>query len=194
MASFKPQYTNSGQVRLYLRKKALLNPNRYGSDALSTQEINKFIVNAEVRVENDLSKQYVIPFSNINGGGFSTLPQRAQISIQELATWKAVLLILEVYWGDSDGVRGQTYVEYCREQYESLLEQAKGIDKHGQYMDTPLEGMLLNPNASYRTQAGAQAPLAVAVGRRSCDYAAQSRRKLTNLNKSLWYGNYNGFF
>lgn len=193
MASFKPLYTNSGQVKLYLRKKALFNINRNGSDALSTQEINKFIVNAEVRVENDLSKQYAIPFSNTNGGDFSTLPQRAQITIQELATWKAVLLILEVYWGDTDGVRGETYVDYCREQYESLLQQAKGIDDHGQYMDTPLEGVKLNPHASYRTQAGAQAPLSVAVGRTSCDYAATSRRKLTNLNKSLWYGNFNRF-
>ncbi len=188
MANFKPLYTNSGQVKLYLRKKALFNVNRNGSDALTTQEINKFIVDAEARVEIDLSKQYVIPFSNEDGGAFSTLPQNSQVMIQNLATWKTVLLILQVYWGDSEGVRGTTFVEYCIEQYNSLLKEAKGLDDHGQYLTTPLLSVKLNPNASYRTQSGAQSPISAVVGGTACDDSSRTRRKLTNLNKNFWYG------
>lgn len=190
MANFKPQYTNVGQVKLYLRKKALFDVNKPGSNALTTQEIIKFIVNAEVRVENDLSKQYVIPFQNVDGGGFSSLPQRAQITIQDMSTWKSILLILETYWGDTDGVRGTTFIDYCQEQYQSLLNATRGLDENGQNINTPLTGVQLNANASYRSDAGAPSPLSVSVGQCSRDNASISRSKLTNLNKSLWYGYY----
>lgn len=190
MANFKPLYTNVGQVKLYLRNKAPVNINTNWFNDLSNQEINKFIVNAEVRVENDLSKQYLIPFININGGDFSSLPRRAQITIQDMATWKSVLLILQTYYGSTDGVRGTAYIQSCQEQYDALLTECTALDQYGQNVNTPLADVKLNKNASYRSDAGAPSPIVATIGAISCDNTAISRRKLTNLNKNLWYGYY----
>jgi hypothetical protein len=189
VANFKPRYTNAGQIKLYLRKKA-----SYGlsapdvMDSITTQQINAFITQAEARVGIDLSRQYLIPFVGTGNTEFSTLPQDTQLFIQEMCNWKTVLLILEVYYGNSDGVRGEDFKRSCNEQYMVLLNQAKGLDENNQYMYPPLDGLALNPNASYRTVSGAASPKSVAIGSSSCDNANNTKNKLTNLNKSLLYG------
>lgn len=189
MANYKAQYTNVAQVQLYLRRKA-----DYGLaqdtilDAITPQQIKAFIVNAEARVETDMSRQYIIPFQNTNGGAFNTLPQNTQVRIQEMCTWMAVWLVLSIYYGSSEGDRGEAFAKACETQYKILFTQATGKDSHGQYKYTPLLELALNPNAAYRSDAGAQAPLTAVVGACAFDDANITKRKLTNLNKSLLYG------
>ena len=189
MANFRPRYTNVGQVKLYLRRKAsygLAEPDEI--DSLTTQQINAFITQAEARVGIDLSRQYVVPFVGLNNSPFSTLPQDTQLFIQEMCTWKAVLLILSVYYGSSEGVRGDKFIVLSDREYLVLLNQAKGLDENNQYMLPPLNGLLVNPHASYRTAAGAQSPRSPTLGSRAHDASAVVKGKLTDLNKSLLYG------
>lgn len=189
MANFKPQYTNSAQVKLYLRRKVdygLSTPDMI--DSLTNQQINAFIVNAESRVEIDLSRQYLVPFNGGTNTPFSELPQGTQVFIQEMCTWKAVSLILATYFGQSEGDRGKAFQVNCIEQYDTLYQQAAGINEHGQYLYPPLSGLALNSNAAYRTTAGAQAPKSTGVGDGAFTNSNITRGKLTNLNKSLLYG------
>lgn len=192
MANFRPQYTNAGQVKIYLQGKVFANGKQSGTsfiDSITPQAFNKFIVDAETWVATELSRQYVVdPFMNENGQPFNTLPQRTQLTIQGLCTWKACEIILDIYFGKSEGTRGQSYTDHCIEQYQKLLMQAEGIDEHGQYSKTPLPGLMLNKNASYRSDAGSPSPRSIGLGVASYDNSSITRSKLTNLNKSLWRG------
>ncbi len=189
MSQYIPAYTNSEQVRIYLKNKAFSgNKNQNPLDGITPEELIKYTVDAENQVENELSRQYVVPFQNSNGQAFNTLPQRTQLIISNLCTWKAVKIILMVYFGGSEGTRGTTYLDYAQEQYDEIMMQAEAKDEHGQYSKIPLPGLMLNPHASYRSDAGAPRPRTVVLGVASFDDSAQSRRKLTNLNKSIWRG------
>lgn len=195
MSNYSPQFTNSEQVKIYLQGKAfnnnkqqLNNLNSSQVDSLNDQILNKFIVDAESEVQLDLSRQFVIPLTNSNNQPFNTCPQQTQLIISRMATWMSCIIILKVYFGKSEGVRGGSYVDYCIEEYQRLKFAVTGINEHGQYIQPPLQNLLLNSHASYRSAAGAPAPLSVGMGVRSRDNAAQSRRKLVDLNKSIYWG------
>ena len=189
MANLKPRYTNSSQIKLYLRSKAnygLGGENIMGS--LTNPQINAFIINAEARVEIDLSRQYIIPFVGVNGAAFSTLPQGTQVFLEEMCAWKAVYLILKSYYGTSEGDRGVAYTDSAEKLYEELKVQALGLDKNQKFLESPLVGLALNPNTLYRSPQGAQAPSTAIIGSRARDNLSVTRGKLTNLNKSILWG------
>lgn len=189
MANIQPKYTTVDQVKLYLRGKTSSRASNYNEyDSLTTAQIKSFIVKGESRVEIDLSRQYNIPLVSSITGTFEGLPDSTQIFINEMCTWRTLDLILTIMFGSSDGVRGKEFRESCVMQYKVLLSQAKGLDKHGQYIYPPLQGLLLNPDASYRTVAGAQTPKVATVGVRARDLTNITRGKLSNMNKSLVYG------
>ena len=191
MANYTYMFTNPGQVKQYLANKAFSNSRSGGNtvlDGITPQELDKFICDAESQVQLDLSRQFTIPLVAANGQPFDTTPQQTQLIISRMATWQSCIIILSVYFGRSEGVRGKSYLEDCEREYEKLSIQVTGINSHGQYIQPPLQDLQLNSHASYRSEAGAPAPLSVRIGLSSRDNSAVTRRKLTNLNKSIWRG------
>lgn len=188
MANFKPRYTNASEVKLYLRRKAEFGLSSSNTiDNLTTQQCNSFITKAESRVHRDLSLQYIIPFIGSNGESFSELPQDTQIFIQEMSTWKTICLIMTTYYSNSEGDRGAAFLEHAEREYQELKAQVTEM-KNGRYLTTPLLGLAVNKNASYRTDAGVMAPKTVSIGSGAIDDSNITRDKLTDLNRRLYYG------
>lgn len=190
MSDLVPLYTNAAQVKSYIGNKANYDTQVPNGQPLTTAKINKFIIDAEVDVERELSKQYVTPFQTTDGQPFVNLPRTSLVIIQNICSYLAASKILRIYFGISEGVRGHDYAIELERLYRNSLKDIVTRDGNGNFTGTPLPGMALNANALYRTDAGIPAPMSVSIGGSTNNNINRTRRKLADLNKSIYFGPY----
>ena len=189
---FEPYYTTLENVKLCLQGKIKDSNilNELYCDYLGDSQIKYFINKAEAQIEQELSRQYIVPLRGLQDEPFNQITdKRTYFVVHELANLKSCILILDNFFGDSEGVRGKAFSKNLKTEYDLLLDSAIGLDYSNQYKFTPLPAIKLNPKASYRSEAGAQAPMTPFLGKCSGDNVQRVSRHInTNIDKSLWYG------
>ena len=114
---------------------------------MSTQLLNQLISEAESQLEIDLIDRYEVPFKNMSGGEFSTLPTNTLITIQNLAELVSVIRVLETDFGRGTSVNGDKYTQALQKRYDAVVE--KLIKKKGEtreWMVRPLDGLMVAYN------------------------------------------------
>lgn len=176
-------YATVNDIKLYLRDKL--------SDAdLTTANINYYYSSACVKVHQDFSRVYITPFINEIDGLYKTLPQDTRIAIRDLCVYYTAYLMLKIYFGNNDDINNAS--EYADTLMLDLYNKNKstymGMNADGINKAIPLQGLALNPNASFRSVAGLPSSKTGIVGANAPNNAHLVKNKLTDLSKSMWNG------
>lgn len=175
-------YATINDVKLHVGDKV-------GKDKLTNVKIRYFLSSACVRVHQDFSRAYVIPFQNIDGNEYTMLPQDTLIAIRDMVVYYCSYLILKNYFGNNESYNNS--IEYADNEL-SLYNEAKslymGVNRDNVSKSTPLAGLKLNPNASFRSVAGLPSGKTGNMGSNSNSKGILVLDKLSNLHKSMWNG------
>jgi hypothetical protein len=167
MSFYVPKYTTLEAVKRALSGKVQFsnsNP-KYMSD----NDVLDNIEDAEAWIERELSRQYIISPIGIDVDGndipFKEIIPRSTIkAIQKLCLVETCIYIMETGFGQSEGVRGQSYIDNYMVRFEKMKHDIVGIDQiSGQYLFPPFPGLKPDPQASFYKK-GIPFPLASVVG------------------------------
>jgi hypothetical protein len=187
-AFYVPSYTNLNLVKLRLRGKVTFDNTDPGY--VTDEEALNYIQDAESEIETRLNRQYVIPFVSSENLPFSEITSRHTIQrIQTLCTIMSAILIMPVYFGRSEGVRANDYIDNEEKTLERKLKELTEWDpKSGSWLSIPMEDLKQNPKASFYSQ-GAPAPHTVTLGIRAHDLGSRVIRRITDPTRNIWGGN-----
>jgi len=194
---YSPKYTSVEQVRLDLKSKVKFG--NINTDAVSDNQVLDVIKKAEANIELKLSRQYITPFAGVDINGllipYENITNEATINyINKLCTLKTCILMLETYFGRSEGVRGSSYYEQYQKELKEELDSINEKDpKTGQWLNPPLPGLAVNKLASF-FQPGVAMPMVARIGATSCSYGNQVLARQINGVRNWWYGRGGGWW
>ena len=139
------RYVASDQVKAFLESKVSFGAR---DDQISDMELNMLIVQAESKVELELSDQYIIPFRGYDGLTFHEIPNANTIEIiSNLCLYRSLYNVMKFYFGKGSNNRGQNYLDFYADSFQDLLSPLKRKRNTGVYDTPPLAGLLLNGNS-----------------------------------------------
>lgn len=194
---YYPRYTSIEQVMLDLKSKV-----RFGNinqDSISDNQILDVIKKAESKIELKLSRQYITPLIGIDAQGvyipYKDIPYDSTIDyITKICTLQACILMIQTYFGRSEGVRGDSYLEQYQNELKDELASINEKDpKTGQWLNPPLNGLAVNKLASF-FQPGVAIPMVARVGATSGSYGNQVLARQINGVRNWWYGRGGGWW
>lgn len=194
---YQPRYTSVEQVMLDLKSKV-----RFGNsnqDSVSDNQVLDVIKKAESKIELKLSRQYITPLIGVNEQGvyipYEDIPYDSTIDyITKLCTLQACILMMQTYFGRSEGVRGDSYLDQYQKELKEELDNINEKDpKTGQWLNPPLAGLAVNKLASF-FQPGVAMPMVARVGATSCSYGNQVLARQINGVRNWWYGRGGGWW
>lgn len=136
------------RVRLVGKVRMTTDPNE--ENKMHEDLAERLIAEAEGQVEFDLSPRYYAPFQGPNGEAFNKVPERPTRNLlRNLIEAKAVIIILETFFGSGNAVNSDKYTAPLAKRYDSILKDllAKktngGVEAQG-FAKPPLPGLRLN--------------------------------------------------
>jgi len=172
----------------FIGNTSLVNPEFEESDSnvgMTDDQLNEFINQASSFVEFALSPLYIIPFQNINGGDYTTLPPTTIDFINNLITNRSCMLILQSEFSRDTGTKGTQFMEQLQEQWTEWVDNRLLLrSDEGKYLYPPLLNLAYNTN-QYDLSAPISAP--VKVGGGNYDALKFASRHVNNPSQKLLF-------
>lgn len=131
------------------------------STSMNDEQLTSYINKAASQVEFSLSPLYNLPFANINGGDYDSLPDITTDFIKELVINRASVMILRTNFTKDSGAKGDEYIkELLAEWREMVTEKLLARSPEGKYIYPPLPELAYNAD-QFDLSAPMQAPLVV---------------------------------
>jgi hypothetical protein len=183
---YNPKYTSIDAVKQEIGAKVGYSnsDSRFPNDNL----LLGYIKNAENYIERKLSRLYQTPFTADDGDTFNDISDEGtQDAIIDACTWRAAILIMRTSFGDSTGIRGESFIEYLDQNLTEFIDTQTARNKQGMFVNPPMIGLKLNPTAAFYEVAGLPPIMVAGIGVASSNIGIRSQRHLTNPNNSWQY-------
>lgn len=153
-----PRYISLDDVKVRTTGKVLYSET--DPNAISDALLGDYIAQGESIVENHLRPRYLVsPILNKDGGAFSTLPPSSLNYLRTMFIDMSIIKLLKYYYGQSDGVKGNKFIEDLVTSYMGYLKDITELDPSGKFLYNPLTDVATNP-ASFNDNSFVPRPIA----------------------------------
>lgn len=140
---FAPIYLKLAEVKTYLGNKVKCKEN--DDNAISDETLSDIISQAESQVERDLGMMYATPFvtNDPTPLAWTSLPRQTYSYLRNMFLVQAQIIIMLQYFGKSDNVQGEQYIENLQVQYDRSKRQITAVKQNGVMLYPPLDKLAL---------------------------------------------------